>query len=62
METRKILRGTRVLIADDQKDILDVLVDPLDLCTIDTASSFGEAKETPLPTGGRMIEDKNGTC
>jgi DNA-binding NtrC family response regulator len=44
METKKILRGKRVLIVDDEKDILNVLVELLDMCKVDTASSFDEAK------------------
>ncbi|ODS38597.1 MAG: response regulator receiver protein [Candidatus Altiarchaeales archaeon WOR_SM1_79] len=45
METKKILRGKKVLIVDDEKDILNVLVELLDMCKIDTASSFEEAKQ-----------------
>jgi DNA-binding NtrC family response regulator len=45
METDKILRGKRVLIVDDEKDILKVLVELLDLCKIDTATNFEEAKQ-----------------
>ena len=45
METKKILRGKRVLIVDDEEDILHVLVELLDLCKIDTASSFEEARQ-----------------
>jgi DNA-binding NtrC family response regulator len=44
METKKILKGKRVLIVDDEKDVLDLLVELLDMCKIDTASSFEEAK------------------
>jgi DNA-binding NtrC family response regulator len=45
METKKILRGKRVLIVDDEEDVLKVLVELLDQCKIDTASSFEEAKQ-----------------
>jgi len=45
METKKILRGKRVLIVDDEKDVLSLLVELLDMCKVDTASSFEEAKE-----------------
>ncbi|MFW6147647.1 MAG: response regulator [Thermodesulfobacteriota bacterium] len=45
METKKILQGKRVLIVDDEKDILSLLVELLDMCKIDTASSFEEAKQ-----------------
>lgn len=44
METKKILRGKRVLIVDDEKDILSLLMELLDMCKIDTASSFEEGK------------------
>lgn len=45
MDTEKILRGKWVLIVDDEKDILDLLTEMLDMCRIDQASSFEEAKE-----------------
>jgi DNA-binding NtrC family response regulator len=45
MDTKKILRGKRILIVDDEKDVLNVLVELLDMCKIDTASSFEEAKQ-----------------
>jgi DNA-binding NtrC family response regulator len=45
VDTKKILRGKRVLIVDDEKDILALLVELLDMCKIDTASSFEEAKK-----------------
>jgi DNA-binding NtrC family response regulator len=44
MNTSKILRGKTILIVDDEIDILDTLVDLLDMSRLDTASSFGEAK------------------
>jgi CheY-like chemotaxis protein len=44
-KAEKIIKGKRVLIVDDEKDILDALTDLLNLCRIDTALSFGEAKE-----------------
>jgi DNA-binding response OmpR family regulator len=45
MNTKKIIEGKRVLIVDDEKDILETLVDLLDICKTDTASSFEEAKQ-----------------
>ena len=51
METDKIIQGKRILVVDDEEDILEVLVDLLDICKIDTASSFEEAK--------KMIDEKN---
>jgi CheY-like chemotaxis protein len=45
MDPKHILKGKRVLIVDDEEDILDFLVELLDMCKIDTASTFEEAKE-----------------
>jgi len=45
MDPKKILRGKRVLIVDDEEDILDFLTELLDMCKIDRASSFEGAKE-----------------
>ena len=50
METKKILRGKRVLIVDDEKDVLNLLIELLDMCQIDTASSFEKARQL-LETG-----------
>ena len=44
MDTEKTLKGKRVLIADDEQDILDLLVELLSACMVDPASSFEEAK------------------
>jgi DNA-binding NtrC family response regulator len=40
----KILKGKKILIVDDEKDILEQLIELLDMCRIDTASSFEEGK------------------
>ena len=44
MNPKKVIHGKRVLIVDDEKDILDVLVELLEMCRIDTALSFEEGK------------------
>ena len=44
MDTNKILRGRKILIVDDEKDVLDALVELLDMCRIDTAITFEEGK------------------
>jgi DNA-binding response OmpR family regulator len=44
-ETPDILEGKWVLIVDDEKDVLDVLTQILDMCRVDRASTFEEAKE-----------------
>ncbi len=43
-KAEKIIKGRRVLIVDDEKDVLDTLTDLLQVCKIDQASSFEEAK------------------
>ena len=45
MDPKKIIRGKRVLVVDDERDVLDSLIEHLDICKIDTASSFEEAKQ-----------------
>ena len=44
MRPEKIIEGKYVLIVDDEQDVLDTLVELLDMCKLDTASSFTEAK------------------
>ena len=45
MDPKKFLKGKKVLIVDDERDILDLLVELLSMCKIDTASTFEEAKK-----------------
>jgi DNA-binding NtrC family response regulator len=45
MKPEKIIKGKRILIVDDEEDVLNTLVDLLEICKIDTASSFEEAKK-----------------
>ena len=45
MDPQKMILGKKVLIVDDEKDILNVLTELLELCKIDTASTFEEAKD-----------------
>ncbi len=45
MEPEKVLKGKRVLIVDDEPDVLELLTELLDMCKVDPASSFEEAKE-----------------
>ena len=44
MDPDKILRGKRVLIVDDEEDILDFLTESLDVCKVDRAASFEEGQ------------------
>lgn len=43
MDYKKIIMGKKVLIVDDEEDILDMLTELLELCKIDRASSFDQA-------------------
>jgi DNA-binding NtrC family response regulator len=45
MRTEERLQGKRVLIVDDEPDVLDSLTDILSACLIDRASTFEEAEE-----------------
>ena len=45
MDPEKVVRGKRVLIVEDEKDVIDVLVELLDICKIDAATSFEEGKK-----------------
>ena len=44
MDAEKVIMGKKVLIVDDEKDILEVLTELLELCKIDATSTFDEAK------------------
>ncbi len=44
MEPDKMLEGKKILIVDDESDVLDQLTELLDMCRIDTAVSFEEGK------------------
>ena len=44
MDPKKIISGKRVLIVDDEIDILETLTDLLNICKVDTASSFEDGK------------------
>ncbi|MDH3885146.1 MAG: response regulator, partial [Desulfobacterales bacterium] len=44
MDPIKLLKGKKILIVDDEPDILEQLIELLDMCRIDTASSFEEGQ------------------
>ena len=50
MDKDKILEGKRILIVDDEPDVLDTLVDLLPLCVVTKASTFDQAR--------RLLEDQ----
>jgi DNA-binding NtrC family response regulator len=41
----ELLRGKRILIVDDEVDILDTLAEMLDMCSVDTAPNYETAKK-----------------
>ncbi|MFO7684850.1 MAG: response regulator [Desulfobacterales bacterium] len=43
MEPAEKLKGKRLLIVDDEPDVLETLLDVLDMCVVDTAPSFETA-------------------
>ncbi|RLB94547.1 MAG: response regulator [Deltaproteobacteria bacterium] len=45
MKVKKLLEGKKILIVDDEPDILDSLIELLSSCKIDTASSFEEGRQ-----------------
>mgnify|MGYP000731246729 FL=1 len=45
MDAKRRLQGKRVLVVDDEPDVLDSLTELLSTCMVDRASSFDEAKE-----------------
>lgn len=45
MDPKKLLKGKRILIVDDEEDILETLSEMLDICEVTTANSFEQAKE-----------------
>ncbi len=44
MDVEEVLAGRRLLIVDDERDVLDTLVALLDMCKIDTATTFEQGK------------------
>jgi response regulator RpfG family c-di-GMP phosphodiesterase len=45
MQGEEILQGKRILIVDDEPDIVETLEEMLDMCLIDTAPNFETAKK-----------------
>jgi len=44
MDIEKALRGKWILVVDDEEDVRQMIYELLDMCKIDTASSYEEAK------------------
>ncbi len=40
-----ILKGKRILVVDDEEDILETIMDMLDMCIIETASTYEQGSE-----------------
>ncbi len=51
MNPEKVIQGKRILIVEDEKDVLEVLIELLDPCKIDVAMSFEE--------GRKMLEEND---
>lgn len=45
MDNKKILEGKRLLIVDDEQDVVETLKDLLDVCRVDTAADFKTAEK-----------------
>lgn len=45
MNPYNILKGKRVLVVDDEEDVLRLVEELLEMCKIDTASTYEKAKE-----------------
>lgn len=43
MSSESLIKGKSILVVDDEPDVLDVIEEELDMCTIDKASSYGSA-------------------
>jgi len=44
VDAKEVIRGKRLLIVDDERDVLDTLVEILGMCRIDTALAFEGGK------------------
>jgi len=44
MDDTGILKGKKILIVDDEPDVLETVMDLLDMCRIDTAADFTSAR------------------
>jgi len=44
MDIRKALKGKWILVVDDEEDILQIIYELLEMCKIDTASTYEKAK------------------
>lgn len=45
MGSEKFLKGKRILIVDDEMDVLDFLAELLTMCNVDKAATYAEAEE-----------------
>ena len=48
MKKQDLLEGKRILMVDDEPDVLDALSDLLDMCVLSRASTFEEARQKLL--------------
>jgi DNA-binding response OmpR family regulator len=45
MEKEQLLKGKKILIVDDEPDILEALEELLSMCQVEKAASFNEAQK-----------------
>jgi DNA-binding response OmpR family regulator len=45
MNTKKLLNGKKILIVDDEPDVLESLAELLDICKTESASSFEDGRQ-----------------
>ena len=61
MSQKSALKDKVVLVVDDEPDVLETLVEMLDVCDVETASTYEEAKDAlermrEIEKRGRYIE------
>jgi len=55
MDNLEILKGKKLLVVDDEQDVLDTLSDLLDVCDIDTASDYESAEKLLIENDYELV-------
>ena len=53
MDSKSILGGKKLLVVDDEPDVIETLKDLLDMCIIDTAADYQTAEKLLNDLPGR---------
>ena len=62
MKKQNILQGKRIIVVDDEADVLDTLVDLLSMCKTETASTFEDAEKIlKVQDAINYIQEKSGS-